>query len=78
MLELVEEGLQAEIEKLGVELEDVRSVVLYDFGPERAAGVFHELEGLGLLVRRDKVEERAEQIAQERLEALRQDHGIAV
>jgi hypothetical protein len=78
VLELVEQRLQVEIDKLGVELKDVRSVVLYDFGPERAAKVFEQLEEVGLLVPRGKVEERAEQIAQERLVALKAEHGLAV
>jgi hypothetical protein len=47
VLELVEQRLQVEIDKLGVELKDVRSVVLYDFGPERAAKVFEQLEEVG-------------------------------
>jgi hypothetical protein len=34
------------------------------------------LEAQGMIVGRDKVEERAEQKAQERLQVLEQEHGI--
>lgn len=75
VIALVEKELQAKIDELGVELSDFRSVILYDIGPEKAARTFEELERVGLLVPRGKVEERAEQIAQERLAALKASTG---
>ena len=43
---------------------------------DRAAEILEALEEIGLVAGRDKIEERAEQIAQERLAALKAEHGL--
>lgn len=43
---------------------------------ERAAAILRGLEKVGLVVRRGTLEAMAEEIAQERLAALKQEHGI--
>jgi hypothetical protein len=50
--------------------------IVGDVPAERAATIFEGLEELGWLVRRHRVEELAEQLAQERLAVLKQEHGI--
>jgi hypothetical protein len=45
---------------------------------DRAAAILESLEELGLVAGRGKIEERAEQIAQERLAALKAEHGLTV
>jgi hypothetical protein len=49
-----------------------------DVSPEMAAEVIQGLEEVGLLVSLSKVEERAEEIAQERLAALKAEHALTV
>ena len=44
---------------------------------DRAAETLEVLEELGLVAGRTKIEERAEEIAQERLAALKAEHGLA-
>jgi hypothetical protein len=48
-----------------------------DVSSERAAAIFEQLEERGLLVRPSRVEELAEKKAQERLLALKEEHGLA-
>jgi hypothetical protein len=51
-------------------------VVDNDVSSERAAEILAGLEEVGLLVSRGRVEEMAEERAQERLTALKQEHGL--
>jgi hypothetical protein len=44
--------------------------------PEREAATFAALEEMGFVAGRGKIEERAEEIAQERLVALKAEHGL--
>ena len=46
--------------------------------PEREAATFAALEEMGFVAGRGKIEERAEEIAQERLAALKAEHGVPV
>jgi hypothetical protein len=52
----------------------VRTVV----SSERAAVILEGLEEMGLVAGREKIEQRAEQLAQERLVALKAEHGLVV
>jgi hypothetical protein len=52
----------------------VRTVV----SSERAAEILEGVEEMGLVAGREKIEQRAEQLAQERLVALKAEHGLAV
>jgi hypothetical protein len=45
---------------------------------DRAAETLEVLEELGLVAGRDKIEERAEEIAQERLAALKAEQGLTM
>jgi hypothetical protein len=51
-------------------------VVNNDVDPERAAGILAALEESGLLVRSCRVEELVEERTQQRLAAMKQEHGI--
>jgi hypothetical protein len=55
---------------------ELRGPIVGRMTSEAAEAAFRQLEEVGLLVRRGKVEERAEELAQERLAALRAEHGI--
>jgi hypothetical protein len=64
-------------EKLDAEAVDLHPhLIVGDVSPEAAERIFAGLEEVGLLVRPGRVEELAEQKAQERLLALRQEHGV--
>jgi hypothetical protein len=52
-------------------------LIVGDVTSEQAARVLQDLEETGLLVPRHRVETLAEEIAQERLLALKQEHGLA-
>jgi hypothetical protein len=41
------------------------------------AKVFEDLEEVGLVAGRARIEQRAEGLAQDRLRALKQEHGLA-
>jgi hypothetical protein len=49
-----------------------------DVSAEQAQRILHGLEEVGLLVRGEKVEELVEKRVQERLAALKAEHGLAV
>src|SRR5512133_4333980 len=51
-------------------------LIVGDVSSERAAAILEQLEELGLLVRPSRVAELAEEMAQERLAALKQEHGL--
>jgi hypothetical protein len=48
-----------------------------DVTPEQVAKVFEDLEEVGLVAGRARIEQRAERLAQDRLRALKQEHGLA-
>jgi hypothetical protein len=51
-------------------------LVLGDVGTERAQAILAQLEEKGLLVPKARVTELAEEMATERLAALKQEHGL--
>jgi hypothetical protein len=51
-------------------------VVDNDVSAEQCERILHGLEEVGLLVPRGRVETLAEEIAQERMSALKQEHGL--
>lgn len=71
---VVEQALIRTVERL----KHAKTVVENDVSPEEAKATLAALEEVGLLVPRGKVVERAEQIAQERLQALKAEHGLPV
>jgi hypothetical protein len=48
-----------------------------DVTPDQVAKVFEDLEEVGLVAGRARIEQRAEGLAQDRLRALKQEHGLA-
>jgi hypothetical protein len=50
--------------------------IVGDFSSERAQVIFRRLEEKGLIAGPERIEQRAEELAQQRLEALKQEHGI--
>jgi hypothetical protein len=73
---MVLENVIGELEDAAVrEHPDLRLAVGHDT-PERRELVIEGLEEIGLFIRRHKVEERAEQLAQECLAVLKAEHGI--
>jgi len=71
MIEELIEELRTEAVRIHPDL------IVGDVGVARARAVLEGLEQIGLLVPHYKVEERAEQLAQERLQALKAEHGLA-
>jgi hypothetical protein len=69
--------LDARIEKIFADVANGLQLV-GDASAEPAEQILGGLEEAGLLVRRHKVEEMAEQRAQERLAALKAEHGLTV
>ena len=66
--------LAAELEREAVA--EHPDLIVGDVRSERAQAILAALEERGLIVGRGKVEQMAEQLAQERLQALREEHGI--
>ena len=66
--------LAAELERRAVD--EHPDLVVGDVRSERAAAVLALMEERGLIVGPERVEELAEEKAQERLLALRQEHGV--
>jgi hypothetical protein len=51
-------------------------LIVGDISPEAAERIFEELEEIGLIVRSHRLEELVEERAQQRLAALKQEHGL--
>jgi hypothetical protein len=68
--------LTAWLEDEAVDMHPDLQVIVGDISSERAERVFEQLEKDGLLVRKHRLEELVEERAQERLAALRAEHGI--
>lgn len=69
---VIEQALLKTVERLKHNI-----VIENDVSPEEAQAVLEHLAEVGVLVPRHKVEERAEQLAQERLKALKAEHGLS-
>jgi hypothetical protein len=57
-------------------IDDHPDLILGDVSPEAAEAIFEDLEEMGMIAGRARIEQRAEELAQQRLLALKQEYGV--